>query len=224
MKKLIYLSVILFILTGCKKELTYEEKGKLEEKTEIIEEKKEEGYVDNNPVKIAFYEWNEGSYRKIYTFKSKLEESKEIGIFSILLSDADEVKGNSRKNLYYELSKNYEDFLNYKIGYSIRFETPNGEIFENILKPKTYNSYSFGEYLYVWLYDDINTIGWHSHIEEDEFNENTIMSSIKLMWGSTASQISSDIELSVFTYDEDDFDELGNYRGKSKFTTIIKRS
>ena len=50
------------------------------------------------------------------------------------------------------------------------------------------------------------------------------MSSIKLMWGPTSNEINSNIELSVFTYDEDDFDNSGNYRGISKFTTIIERS
>ena len=50
------------------------------------------------------------------------------------------------------------------------------------------------------------------------------MSSIKLMWANEASQIDSNIELTVFTYDEDDFDENNNYRGISKFTTIIERS
>ena len=50
------------------------------------------------------------------------------------------------------------------------------------------------------------------------------MSSIKLMWGVTANEIASDIELTIFTYDEDDFDEEGNYRGISKFTTIIEKN
>ena len=224
MKKMIYLSVIILILTGCKKELTYEKKGELGKKKEIIEEKKEEVYIDNNPIKIAFYEGNGGIYRKISAFKSKVEGFKEIGIFSILLSDAEEIEGNSRKKLYDELSKNYEDFSNYRIGYSVRFETPDGEVFENILKPKTYNSYPFGDYLYVWLYDDINTIGWHSHIEEEEYQDTTVLSSIKLMWAPNANQISSDVELTVFTYDEDDFDELNHYRGNSKYSIIIERS
>ena len=36
------------------------------------------------------------------------------------------------------------------------------------------------------------------------------------MWAPDANQITSPVELTVFTYDEDDFDELGHYRGISK--------
>ena len=37
-------------------------------------------------------------------------------------------------------------------------------------------------------------------------------------------EITSDISLTAFTYDDDDFDENGEYRGISKQTVIIKRS
>ena len=105
----------------------------------------------------------------------------------------------------------------------MKFQTEDGEVFENILEPHVYNSYPFGEYIYVWLYDDINTTGWHSHIEENEYNDNTIMSSIKLMWAPNATKITSNVELSVFTYDSDDFDELGHYRGNSISSVIIEK-
>ena len=228
MKKILYLTLSILILTGCSKKLDNNIKINDKKETEVVEDKDlepiKEIYIDNNPIKIAFYKKSDGKYKRLDKFSSKEESMKEIGIFSIVLDNEEEVIGNSIKSLYNEYKENIQDFDNYKIGYNIKFTLKDGTIInDNILKPMIYNGYSFGSYIYVWLYDDINTSGWHSHIEEDKYNDNTIMSSIKLMWGHMSSEIDSDIELTVFTYDSDDFDENGNYRGISKFTTVIER-
>ena len=47
------------------------------------------------------------------------------------------------------------------------------------------------------------------------------MSSIKLMSAKKSGEINSPIELTVFTYDEDDFSESGNYIGVSKYKISI---
>ena len=224
MKKIIFLMIFL-LLVGCEK--PKEELENKEEKLEI-EEKKEESeevYVDDNPIKIALYRGNNGEYKRTDTFKSKLKEITDVGVFSIILSNDEEIHdGVSIKNLYKTISSSIDNFNHYKTGFNIKFTLKDGTIInENIFKPLLYANYTFSPYLYVWIYDDVNTTGWHSHIEEEDFNENTIMSSIKLMWANEASQIDSNIELTVFTYDDDDFDEAGNYRGISKFTTIIEK-
>ncbi len=229
MKKLIYLFIILLILSGCNNL----NNNKLESKKDIIlekdkeETKKEEvkeSYQDNNPIKIGFYQSKNGKFIKMNSFKSKVESFKEIGIFSMLLSSDEEVIGTSRKQIYSEVSKNIPNFSNYKIGYNLKFIVEDGSIVdENILKPLTYNSYPFNNYIYVWLYDDINTTGWHSHIEEADYNQDSVLSSIKLMWAPNGKEIISNIELTIFTYDLDDFDELGKYRGISKHTIIIEK-
>ncbi len=225
MKKIIYVSLILLTLVGCNKNLKSDNKQIENKNEENIKEEIQEEYIDTNPTKISFYKKSNGIYKRLYKFQSKNESMKEIGIFSIILSDEEEVSGSSIKNLYKEKSESIEDFNNYKIGFNIKFTLNDGTVInENILRPLDYGSYGFSPYIYAWIYDDVNTTGWHSHIEEGEFNDDTIMSSIKLMWGSASNEINSDIELSVFTYDLDDFDELGNYIGISKFTTIIERS
>ena len=130
----------------------------------------------------------------------------------------------SIKSLYNEISNGIPNFNNYKIGFNVKFTLIDGRVINaNVFKPVEYTNYGFSPYLYAWIYDDVNATGWHSHIEEKDFNENTIMSSIKLMWGNDSNLINSDIELTVFTYDNDDFDNDGNYKGISKFTTIIER-
>ena len=53
--------------------------------------------------------------------------------------------------------------------------------------------------------------------------DNTIFTTIKLTTSTKINDITSDIELTAFTYlDDNDFLD-GNYRGNSKFTTIIKK-
>ena len=228
MKKIMFISLILILLVGCNKfEKVQNKKEDIKELVETETEKEEikEEYVDDNPIKIALYKGSKGVYKRLDTFESIPESMKEIGVFSIILSDEEEVKGSSIKSLYKEMIESNPEYQNYKIGFNIKFTLKDGKVInENILRPLEYSNYGFCHYLYAWIYDDVNATGWHSHIEEDEYTSNTIMSSIKLMWGKTYDEINSDIELSVFTYDQDDFDESNNYRGISKFTTIIKRS
>ena len=77
MKKIIWLFVIMIIITGCKKEEKQEIIKKESTEEEIIEEK--EIYVDNNPIKIAFYSGN-GPYKKLTNYSSSYGEYKEIGV------------------------------------------------------------------------------------------------------------------------------------------------
>ena len=223
------LLIVLLFITGCQTQNKNSEKLQADiqdnENNTDIESQNEviETYHDDNPIKIAFYKGS-GEYKRLDYYKSKVKEMNEIGVFSIVLSNDEVVTGSSIKSLYKEISSSIPNINNYKIGFNIKFTLESGtSINENILKPSNYESYGFSPYLYAWIYDDVNANGWHSHIEEDEYNENTIMSSIKLMWGPSAKEINGNIELTVFTYDSDDFDELGNYRGVSSFTTIIEK-
>lgn len=228
MKKYVYILIIVFsfpFFVGCSNNKNLDsdfEDDKQVETEEKIEE--EEKYIDTNPIKIALYSGKNGKYKRQDDFYSKLEPIKDIGLFSIILSNDLEVSGNGIKGLYSEYKNQYENFSNYKVGYNIRFSLKDGTEFnETILKPLLFSEFSFHDYLYVWLYDDIHNSGWYSHLEPDDYNENTVMSSIKLMSTSGSREIVSPIYLTVFTYDEDDFDESGNYRGISQFTTLIKR-
>ena len=229
MKKVLYLSLILLLLSGCNKKLDNEKKIEKNEpeltlNEKEIEEPQVESYIDTNPIKIALYKGNNGTYKRVDRLESQVKEMEVIDTFSFILSNDEIVYGNNIKGLYNSMKETIPDFNNYKIGYNVKFTLKDGTVInENILRPVLYANYGFCHYLYAWLYDDVHATGWHSHIEEDEYTDETVMSSIKLMWGKTSSEIDSDIELTVFSYDSDDFDELGNYRGVSKFTTIIER-
>ncbi len=218
--------ILLLLTTACsfnfsketKEDIKEQENDKMQE--EIAKKPK---YQDENSLKVALYQKNNNLYKKVTVFKSHLNDFKDIGVFTVILDDKEQVSGNV-KELYNNVKNQYEDFSKYKIGYNINFTLKDGTVYnENILKPIDLLDYTFSDYLYIWLYDDINTNGWHSHLEEKDYNENTVMSSIKLMSTGLSREVQDGFKITVFTYDtEDDFDIDGNYRGNSKFTLTIE--
>lgn len=113
--------------------------------------------------------------------------------------------------------------MSIKVGFNIKYSLSNGEnINQTITNPS--NTITSG-YILNYLYDDYKNrnSNFYSHIEESEYNDDTLFTSIKL-YANSIDLLTSDIELTVFTYDtDDDFDELGNYRGNSKYTVNISK-
>ena len=227
MKKIFLLISLILLFNACSlnnknnNQDSKEVENLVQNEKELKEEKEE--YQDLNPIKIALYKKENGVYKRQDIFYSKLEPIKDIAVFSIILDNQESISGNY-KELYKNYSSTYENFTNYKIGYNISFTLKDGKVFnENILTPKDVFDYSFSDYLYIWLYDDINKSGWYSHLETSDYNDSTVISSIKLMSTSLSNEIITPIKLTVFTYEQDDFDLNNNYRGVSKFTTLIER-
>ena len=215
-KKYLYLLLII-LLTGCHKE-TIIENTIPKEKNEEINIIEEEKYIDDNPIKVGLYQNN----NLIDSYSTTLSNTKDITSFDVYLTNDEEIISGrqvDKWNYYYD---KYQNIDKYKVGFNIKFQTKDKEINENILNPS--NMYNTSPYMYIYLYDDIihSNDSWYSHIEESEYNDQTIISSIKLYLAEEGENITSSIYLTVFTYDEDDFDELNNYRGNSKYTLEIK--
>jgi hypothetical protein len=168
---------------------------------------------------ISFYENN----KKITTKKVVFEVGRDLGIFQVFPSNEDSI--DNWNHFYDEWSK-YDTNHNTKIGYNVSFTTHDGKsISYNILNP-TYPK-EYDSYMMPFLYDDYNNRGksWYSHVEENSYNENTFLTSIKLFANGDISNINSNINLTVFTYDtEDDFDPITKeYRGNSKATLVLTK-
>ena len=232
MKKiLIILTVIL--LTGCTKENKINiENDKDNNETQItekenIEEPKEETYIDTNPIKPGIYMYyGTQTDRKLLTeYTTPWSLNVDLCSLEIYYTNEENIPGTNQKKLWNTYKNNYESIENYRIGYNISFDTQNnGTINKNILSPKDTNE--IYNYMQIYLYDDINQQdgAWYSHITEEEYTNNNILTSIKLTGSTQTNEITSDITLTVFTYDEDDFDENNQYRGNSKSIITIKRS
>ena len=217
MKRVYIVLLCLVLITGCSTTKSKKVEKKKQEKKQVVEVK--EVYKDENNMPIGFYENN----KKITTKKVVFEVGRDLGVFQIFPSSDDSIEN---WNHFYDEWSKYDSEHKVKIGYNVSFSTTDGKnISYNILSP-TYPK-EYDSYMMPFLYDDYSNRGksWYSHIEEDEYNDNTFMTSIKLFANGDISNISSDIKLTVFTYDtEDDFDpETKEYRGNSKSTLTLTK-
>lgn len=180
-------------------------------------------YIDNNPIKLGLYKYYGKNKERelIKEYSTNWQYHKDISSFEVYYTTNDYITGENQINTFDIYKNNYNNIDNYRIGYIINFLTTSKEINQTILSPKDTNN--FFEYLEIYLYDDYHrTGGWYSHTTEEEFNENTLLTSIKLTAGKFINEINSDITVTAFTYDNDDFSKEGQYKGISKYSIIIK--
>ncbi len=193
------------------------------EKEEEI--KKEPEYIDDNPIKLGLYKnYRNGSNRKLITeYSAPWKYHTDISSFEVYYTEDSEISSGNQIKTFDLYKNNYENIDNYKIGYILNFKVNDKNINKTIIRPK--DTEEFYDYLEIYLYDDYHrTGGWYSHTTDEEFNDNTLLTSIKLTAGKKVEEIASDISVTAFTYDNDDFDEEGNYKGISKYQIIVKKS
>ena len=220
MKKLLIIILLSLFLTGClKKEETIIEEPKPTEKE--VEEVVVPQYEDLNNTPIGIYQIEKNQLKKISTINTQLVVEKDIGLFQIFPSNEDILDANDFANNFYNTWQNYNQNNNLHIGFNIKFTKNNEPVSFNILSPE--NTMDKWEHIMTYLYDDYKnrSKSFYSHIENDEYDESTLFTAIKLQSSYSCSEISDNIYLTVFTYDsEDDFLD-GEYRGNSKYTLTI---
>ena len=210
MKKIVILFLSILAISGCAKE------EKIEVKYEKI--KKVDSYKDINTTPIGIYKLEGNTLTRLKSIDKKLKVEEDIGLFQIYPSKEEKVELNTSfgEAFYKEWSK-YKDI---KQGFNIKYSLNNAEISYNILSPnETFNHW---EYLMNYLYDDyINKDkSFYSHLEANEFKNNTLLTSFKMQAGYKCSEIKK-IELTAFTYDSKDDLFADGYRGNSKATLVI---
>ena len=227
MKKILIITCMLLTLTSCSyKTQPINKKDNKKNITSNVKEEIKDTYIDNNPITLGIYMYTNSPTPRYKTneYKNNWELNVDICSLEIFYTNEDQIPGTNFKNLWNNYYQNYTDINSYKIGYLIEFNTANeGKIKKYIKSPQ--DTDSIYKYIQLYLYDDIHQDGgWYSHITENEYNNDRILTSIKLTGSTYIDEITSDISLTAFTYDDDDFDENGEYRGISKQTVIIKRS
>lgn len=225
MKKIILIMLSLILLVGCNKKEERQNEV-IDDKKDNVESEEKEKYIDNNPIELSFYMYygKNTNRKRLETYQTPFITGQDLCSLEIYYTKDETLGINSQKNLWNQYYQNYPNINNYKIGYKISFTNAHNEnISKYILSPK--DTEEVFNYIQLYLYDDIHVQEgiWYSHVTEEEYNANTLLTSIKLTGGDKASEVISDITLEVFTYDDDDFDEEGNYRGKSKASIIISR-
>ena len=222
MKNIIAIIIILLFTTACTKN-----NKKIEIKEEPIKqfqevEAKAPEYIDNNNTPISFYRLQGNKLIKLTEITKKLNVEEDIGIFQIYPSNEDEIILNtSFGQSYYNEWIKYNPNNNIKVGFNIKFNLTNEQVSYNIFSPA--NTFEKWEYLMNYLYDDYANIGkgFYSHIEDNQYNESTLFTALKIQSSYSCSEIISPITVTVFTYDTEDDFENNEYRGNSKQSFII---
>ena len=211
MKNKIFIVILLLLLAGCVKSENIDVITS-EKNEEILEEE----YIDDNPIVIGIYD-NDISLVKEYNL---VKESRREKVFSFYYTNEENLESNNQKENWYKFYSKYSNIIDYKIGFHFSFYVGDTKIEKTIFNPYTF---AFEPYFYIYIYDDINQPDntFYSHLEDDDFKENTIFSSIKIFLMEPA-DITSPIKFTVFTYNGlEDFDENNNYRGNSKYEINI---
>lgn len=220
--KKIFICLVIFLICGCSIQNKKEEPKKQETVQKDEEKDFVEPYVDDNPIELGLYLNQNGSRTLISTYDSDLTLYTDIVSLEVYYTTEETLISGSQKNVWQEYYQKYTEVDAYKIGYHIQFKTNDLEVDKTILSPSDVES--FFDYIQIYLYDDIHQdSNWYDHISQDEVTEETRFTSIKLTTSTKIAEIISPITITAFTYDSDDFDEDGNYRGNSSHQLVIQR-
>ena len=149
------------------------------------------------PDKLGLYiaESNERIF--VDKFSSKWTSGKDIDCFEVLTSNEKSLSGKFGE-LWKSTLNSFSNTKNVKVGYKLEIHLLSGETFSfDIKNPK--DAMQYKEYIEVYLYDDIHVSGWYSHLEEDDMEDETIMTSIKLTATPKQSEVSK-INLTAYLY------------------------
>ena len=227
---LVLVTVVLASLCGCsnksqdddnknysthmtKEEVTTAGQRVTEEVT--TEEPSTEQYL--GPEIINFYQSDRqaGCRRLVTEFTGPWNAGKDILSIDVFACDEEEISGDTFSVVWKEYWEKYEKAYEYKIGYTLEFDTMDGgKIKRTILEPD--DIYGFLDYIEVYIYDDVNVPPntWYSHLLQEQITEDTYVTSIKLTCGEKIDEVSN-VCLTAFIYkDEEEFDNEGNYTGE----------
>lgn len=198
-------------------ETTAEEKATTEETTAV---------AYRGPDAISFYQPDKtaGGRRLTKEFAGAWTAGKDILSLEVFASGEQKIAGNTFSVLWKEYWEKCEAPEDYRLGYLLEFDTQSeGRVERTILEPD--DIYGFLDYIEVYIYDDVNVPPdtWYSHLLQEQVNENTYVTSIKLTAGSRIDEVSN-IRVTAFVYkDEKDFDGAGRYIGTHSTECIVKR-
>lgn len=218
LKKLFILLLISFLVSACgkKQNITKEETTNLHD---ISKDTTKEEIKDNNPIKLGLYI----DKKLTNEYISNWTRLQDICSMEVYFTNTNEISLTNQQTAWTTYYNTYQNIDNYKVGYHISFKAE-GKVFnKTILSPNDIDDFFY--YVQLYLYDDINQLNntYYSHLTADDYNDNSIISSIKITGGSGINLVESDITITAFSYDDDDIDSNNNYIGNSKYTTIIKR-
>lgn len=158
---------------------------------------------------------------KLTEYVSNWRQGKDIDCFEALVSDSDQLTGKNFLAIAKETWGTLPDPYAMRIGYTLRYTLDDGsEVSMQILSPK---DITHTEYVECYLYDDVHSKGFYTHLSESGMKDDTLITSIKITCGNKIAQV-QEMWLGAFLYDsQDKFDADGKYIGSWKSEIHIRR-
>lgn len=234
MKKTVLLLALMMsaaLAVGCGKEKTPEttapqstsETAPAETQTETEAQK----IANEKPVFLYYMDYGSSTAQRIKTFETAWTDEEDIGIFAALAVDrssfAFEEEYGTEIGMQQETWDSVDVPGDYKIGYQISFDADGEHKVYTILSPADVadepdlfmgdvDSEEVTGYLGVWLYDDYHQDGgFYDHVDPDEYDDDTLLTSIKLRL-TPDSDVVSNLVLEAFSYSSTlEFDSDGHY-------------
>lgn len=234
MKKTVFLLILMLsaaLIFGCGKEKTSETKASpstAETETEKTQPETEEQKIENEkPVFLYYMDYGSSTAQRIKTLETAWTDEEDIGIFAALAVDrssfAFEEEYGSEIGMQQETWDSVDASGDYKIGYQISFDADGEHKVYTILSPSDVadepdlfmgdvDSEEVTGYLGVWLYDDYHQDGgFYDHVDPDEYDKDTLLTSIKLRLTPDCDVVSN-LVLEAFSYSGPlEFDSDGHY-------------
>ena len=216
MKKILLLFSISFILIGCSNN---DEVNIIVNDNNNIEPIKEEK-IEEEKIDIGMYLYTGSGRDLIDNYETDFILNQDLVSIEVYNTTISSLSNAKQKDLWYQYYDQYKS-LNPKIAYHIKFSTTDSGIIDKTIYSPS-DTEDIYDYMQIYLYDDINQEDntFYIHISEDEFNDNTILSSIKLTGSTKTDNINSDIELGAFMYTDINTDY---YDTNNKYSVIISR-
>lgn len=178
-------------------------------------------YQDVNNTPISFYQLAGNTLTKVNQINGTFNPLDDIFLLQIYPSNLDTIQlSDNFGTSFYEEFLKYNQNNNIKIGFSISYNMNGENIHYNVLTPN--NTMDHWEQFMAYIYDDYFNLGksFYSHIENDEYTDTTLFTSIKLQCGAYCKD-ASDIKITVFTYDSEDDFSNNVYRGNSQSSISV---
>ena len=199
MRKIFLITIIVIFLGGCgtQKNQNKTLEAKDIEVKDVLDNSKSK--QNDNLIKLGLYKDN----KKISVYESSMPSDVDF------------------KEVFLKYYNEYQNIDGYKLGYHIKFSTSDKEIDKYIFRPS--DVWEFFDYIQVYLYDDIHQdTSWYSHVTDDNYNDSTLLTSIKLTASTYIDRVSSDVTIGVFIYNSDSV-VAGKYIGDNVYYVTLKK-
>ena len=228
---LIMLTVCACLMSGCGKGKEPETKAAettgADVTTEAVTTTQPAKPGNDKPVYLYYMDYGSSTARRIKTYETEMTAEEDIGIFAAIAVDrssfAFEEEYGSEIGMQQETWDSVNTAGKYRIGYQISFDVDGEHKVYTILSPSDVadEPYLFmGDvdtdevtgYLGIWLYDDYHQDGgFYDHVDPDEYDDDTLLTSIKLRF-TPDSDAMSNLVLEAFSYSNTlEFDSDGHY-------------